>query len=298
MMKRSLQSGILFLALILTVSWGKAAQTPAPAEYVVDLSKSDNLKTIFDAGVRPWRMPGLEDDSCMLENINVKFLLPEELGFSLQTDVFVIKVLEGNQLARFDITCKTKSFAESGSDIRKVCKDLGISTDGLDLFLAGKGGLGWRGTKQINKMNIDIMIESEPSVSGPAAALSCDIEWNIPDSSMRFLSSPIQPPAGYENVSMDPPPRNPNARQVPEHDTQYYQDQTSQMIKQHSTGTAAPQASNSPPKPASNATPTITPKPSTPQLASTSPWNSSKTGWLALIIIFIALLIAYANKRK
>ena len=45
---------------------------------------------------------------------------------------------------------------------------------------------------------------------------------------MKFLTSPVQPPPGYENASMDPPKVNPNQQGFPKHDFDYYKTQAEQ----------------------------------------------------------------------
>jgi hypothetical protein len=292
----------IILLLIAVLSAKLFAAASADKTYMVDLSQSDNLKAFFDAGLRPWRLPGLENSDCILQNDNLRIILPGSISFNLQTELVNISVLAGNQLDRLDITCASKPFHDAANDIRKICQDLQISTNGLDDFAAGKRGIAWGGIKTINEIFVQVRLQSEPSLSGPMAMLAATIVWHHPDATMKFLTSPIQPPPGYENVSMDPPPRDPNRKQLPEHDTTYYQNQVKQIVQQ----IAAAEASGT--KPNSQApvatTPTQTPLPApippitranaTPAQMPTS-WFSPWIGLLAILLIIAAI---YALKKK
>jgi hypothetical protein len=269
-------------------------------EHTLDLSQSDNLKAFFDAGLRPWRMPGLESDECVLMNENLQIILPGKLSFHLQTEMVTISVLVGNQLQHLDITCPSQPMSQAASDIRQICQDLQISTDGLDDFAAGKRGIAWGGIKTSGGIMVQVRLQSEPSLSGPAAMITAFIEWKIPNATMRFLTSPIQPPPGYENVSMDPPPRDPNRKQLPEHDTAYYQNQVRQLVQQVAAAKAAGTMPNS--QVPTVTTPTQVPLPVPPVTranATPAPMPTSWfSPWIGLLAILVVIAIIYALRKK
>ena len=55
------------------------------------------------------------------------------------------------------------------------------------------------------------------------------LQWKREGAPMKFLTSPIQPPLGYENESMAPPKVNPNQKGYPEHSPEYYKDLIDKM---------------------------------------------------------------------
>jgi hypothetical protein len=283
----------------------------ADGVHTVDLSQSNNLKAFFDAGLRPWRLQGLESSECMLMNENLRIILPGNTSFSLKTEMVGISVLAGNQLATIDITCASKPIGDAAKDIRKILQDLEISTDGLDDFLSGKNfqqtkALAWGRGKTFNGVYVQIRVQSVPSLSSPMAMLTATILWHYPDATMKFLTSPIQPPPGYENVSMNEPPRDPNRKQLPEHDTQYYQNQVSQMVNRLPSGTSptAPPNGQTSPSAASRTTPTQSTIPSSipskssatvPQAPPSASWFNP---WYGLLAVLLVIATIYALRRK
>lgn len=265
----------------------------------VDLSQSDNLKAFFDAGLRPWRLPGLENSNCELMNKELNIVLPENLAFHLKAEIVDISVLAENQLATIEISCPAKPGKDAANETRQICQDLQISTDGLDDFASGKRGIAWGGIKTINKqLFVQIRLQSVPSLSGFSAMLTATIAWNYPDATMKFLTGPIQPPPGYENVSMDEPPRDPNRKQVPEHDASYYQNLTTQIYNQRSSAAVPPTAVNSQ---------TISNAPNSPtsplaKTAAVAPPSPAPTFWLnpwfGLLALLIIIATVYVLRKK
>src|SRR2546428_11109810 len=93
--------GLLTTLGLLTVS----AVTTMKAEYVLDFRKGDDLKVIYDSGLRPWR-DGF--DECTIGGSpelteDLFIILPTGETFAYSTYLAHLKVLQDNKLA--DMGC-------------------------------------------------------------------------------------------------------------------------------------------------------------------------------------------------
>ncbi len=193
---------VLFLTLT------SLADVTTEAAHTVDLRQDNNLKAFFDGGLRPWRLPGLENYTCVLMNEDFRILLPGNTSVRLQPEMVQISVLAKNEIDRIDITYHTKPRLEADKDMKQICHDLQLPTDGSNNITGRDRDGDWGAIKVINdRLSVHVGLQTAPTLTVNNAMLWVVIEWKYPDASMKFLTGPIQPPPGYENVSMDEPAR-------------------------------------------------------------------------------------------
>jgi hypothetical protein len=288
---------------------GLEAATNQPTQHVIDFSAGHNLKTIFDAGLRPWRLPGLENANCMLDRVNLKMIFPGKVNFSVIGNSVDMDILAKNEIYRMDIECDPGTRDAAVAQARDICGQLGISTQSLDDYLANltKGPpvkLGWGTELDLEGVEIEVHMLLIPSMNGPAAEDSVTITWPIPDAQMKFLTAPIQPPPGYENVSMDPPPRDPNQKPFPDPNSPTMGQLLAQRGNASDTG---PIASSDTPltsastgtTPTQKATSAPLPSQTEPKAAQTSSLTTSwLSPWYGLLAILVVILTIYVCKRK
>jgi hypothetical protein len=202
------------LALLWACTAFSLSAAISPEQHTVDFSKSDDLKDIFDAGLRPRQYLGLPG-GCELQHENLKILLPKNTNFDIEIDNAEISVLAGNEIASMDFNCDPQPIAQATAKARKLCQQLGIDTSNFDTYLEARG----RGDFKIHSKpllaNINgikiYVIFDDPSLV--RAGISVDLIWPIPNEKMEFITGPMKPPQGYESFSMAPPADDVN--QVP-----------------------------------------------------------------------------------
>lgn len=70
------------------------------AENTIDFSKGTNLKVIYEAGLRPWRVRSDERTSLKITNEHVAVIAPSGRSFAMDVQITNISVLEENELRR------------------------------------------------------------------------------------------------------------------------------------------------------------------------------------------------------
>jgi hypothetical protein len=198
-------------AIVLACVFSSLMATPSSEQHTVDFSKSDNLKAIFDAGLRPRQYLGLPG-GCELHNENLKIILPENCSFDLEIESAEIYALAGNQIARIDFECGLKPIAQATANAKKICEQFGINTSNFDIYLDARERKDFTVRSKpllAKKGNISIQIVFDDS-SIVSANIMVVLEWAIPNEKMEFITGPMKPPPGYEDVSMAPPSQEPS----------------------------------------------------------------------------------------
>ena len=175
--------------------------------------------------MRPWRYPGLETSQCRLKNENLKIILPTNSSFTMEVDDANIQVLSDNKIYRITLTSKVMPFTLAAQEVDRISQALGIDATNFDKYMAD---FGKRPVKQaisglgtiIGGIYIQILFQG-PIVDAPARVLVL-LTWTPPNEITKPHLGPIQPPPGYENVSMDPPP-NPSYIKPDPNFPNYYQ---------------------------------------------------------------------------
>ncbi len=247
---------------------------------------------------------------CELGNENLKIILPGNVSMGIIVGNVDISVLAGNELSSFDAFCESEPLEDAAQQAKKICQSIGIATNRLDDYIKaldspGRKTLGWAGDATINGIEVQVRLQLVPSMQDARAEVMATIIWPHPDETMKFLTEPIKPPPGYENVSMDPPPRIPHSPSIPEHDTNYYRSQALQARDQLASGTMQTTTSKQPS--ASGALSSTTPtgfspssipsesSSSSPQVPVSAFWFNP---WYGLLAVVLVIATIYAIKRK
>lgn len=184
---------------------------------IIDLRQGDNLKLIFDGGLRPYRLQGLESSCCVIDKASLTVIVPHASPFKFKVDRSSIQLLDGNEIASIDLFGLNTSVPEAVSLTRTICGAWNVPTTGLDDAVAHLGtmpdsGKGWGA--QFFQPGIRSYVRFQPLYYNPLFYLNnieghVDVTFILGDyyNGMKFLAGPIQPPPGYENISMAPPPR-------------------------------------------------------------------------------------------
>jgi len=283
-----------------------AADQPL-TQRTIDFTQSHNLKAIFDAGLRPWRMLGLESAACELGNEDLKILLPDKCTINLVINRAQIEVLAGNELSSVDLFTNLTPAADAAQQAKSLCQALGIASQGLDDFINGRSNridTFWGGDVTKGGVQVHITYDVASRYQNGYAEIFLTLIWPIPDEQMKFLTEPIKPPRGYENVSMDPPPINPNQKPIPDPNNPV----TRQFLAQRgNTSGTGPIASSDTPltsastgtTPTQKATSAPLPSQTEPKAAQTSSLTTSWfSPWYGLVAILVVILTIYVCKRK
>jgi hypothetical protein len=197
------------------------AHTPhheAPSSIgIIDLRQGDNLKMIFDGGLRPYRLQGLESNCCVFEKATLTVIVPNASPFTFKVDRASIQVLDGNEIASIDLFGLNTSVPEGVALTKTICGAWNVPTTGLDDAVAHLGTMpdfrkGWG--MEFNQPKIRAQVTFNPLYYNPLFYLDnvgahVNVTFDLGDHfhGVKFLTNPIQPPPGYENISMNPPPR-------------------------------------------------------------------------------------------
>jgi hypothetical protein len=199
--------------------------------FTIDLRQGDNLKVIFDAGLRPWRTPELESISCEVGPTNLTVILPTGETFDTSVEMASFRVFEGNVLSHADFIGKVVNLQDAATSTRKICAALKIPTEDFEKALANVGtwqnpGKSWCGTFEAGGVLCDVIFTPIHKSDRTDAEVNITIGWRRQTKFPLHSSlEPIQPPLGYENVSMKEPPLPRSEEQIPKHDADYYKKQ-------------------------------------------------------------------------
>lgn len=115
--KKAILSICAFHCLFPIYSHGDAKVKFAPRNYTIEFSDEGTLTDIYNAGLRPYRFPGLERTTLEFKNCITSFVLDDgKKTPPLPTELADIAVLEGGLLATINI----RSISLSLPDARKL----------------------------------------------------------------------------------------------------------------------------------------------------------------------------------
>jgi|GEM_PF-2893517 len=285
-------------SIILTITLLVLHTMQLHGDTVIDLRKGDDLKVLFDGGVRPWRTPGLDRTHLEVGSSNFVLILSTGENFSLPVERGTFNVLEGNKLSACELFGQPTRVEEAIALTKKICSAVGVPVSGLDQ-LAGNLGTTPDPSKYWTAQNISrgsnsLQITFQPvfGFQGVTASVRVFLGWKRSPSEMHILSEPIKPPSGYEGISLEPPRRNPNVEPFPKHGPDYYRDLTAQAKLKDSQPSA-------PATPVQTATPApLAPAP--PVGENAAPVVERKSAvwpWLVGMIVLV-VIVAVALKRR
>jgi hypothetical protein len=284
----------VFLPLLLV---GIFAATPnGMSQSTIDFSKSTNLKAVYDAGLRPWRVRSDEISTLLITDQLVRVIAPNGKAFTISVEIGDFDVLSENQLSTADFISQPTSLEKALLLAKESCQALGINTtrgDGMgsiDDKAAEFASLGnqtpvpqfWNGRSEVNGIRYSVTLHPMFGYKETFAKVYVTLDFYQRGKPMKFLTEPIKPPPGYENVSMERPPRDPNQKPFPNPEYSF-----ENMVKRVEAAKAAEGRSSTPTMTPSASAPTATPKPS--PIVQAEPSKSTPWPWIIGAILFLAV---------
>jgi hypothetical protein len=283
------------------------ASSYSMAENTIDFSKSTNLKAVYDAGLRPWRVRSDEISNLHITDQSVRVIAPNGGAFTMNVQIGDFGILAENQLSKADFISQTTSLQEALAQAKKAAKALGIDISRGD----GMGGLvekasefaslgdqssapqSWRGQSEINGVRYGVTLNPLFGLNETRGKVYVTLDFYQRGKPMKFLTEPIKPPPGYENVSMEPPPCDPNQKPFPNPEYSF-----ENMVKRVEAAKAAEGRSSTPTMTPSAPDPTTTPKHS--PVVQAEPSKSFPWPWIigAILLLAVAGGILFKFLRK
>jgi hypothetical protein len=199
------------------------------AENTIHFDESTNLKAVYDAGLRPWRVRTDERSTLLLTDQQVRIVSPGGGAFSMPVQIGNLGVLADNELGKADFISPPMPLHEAITLTREICGALGIKIGQVDGMvsleekaneLATMGNKTpdpqfWGGNHFIGRIHYSVHFTPLFGLKETRGKVSVMFQFVDPGKPMKFLDEPIKPPPGYENVSMEAPPRDPNQKPFP-----------------------------------------------------------------------------------
>jgi hypothetical protein len=244
-----------------------------PNRYTLDLRKGHDFKLLYDAGLRPWKET---NSTCMVGGAGMKditywkFILPNGASFDYASNMANFEVMEDDSIGRIDFSgVDDMPIKDATAMTKSICSSLGIPNAGFEEMIAGLNPSskfndhpasekqGWGHRETIAGIDFDCAFIARPFFDHTSAQVNITIIWpnrapNDPYFSKPPLKMPIrdlQPPPGYEGVSMAPPPRAPNQKGVPAHDFDYYKQKIAAAFNKQAASEGITPAELKPPPP-------------------------------------------------
>jgi hypothetical protein len=267
------------------------------AENTIDFSKSTNLKVVYDAGLRPWRVRSDEISNLHITDQSVRVIAPNGGAFTMSVQIGDFGILAENKLSKADFISHPTSLQEALTQAKDAAKALGIDISRGD----GMGGLvekasefaalgdqssapqSWRGQSEINGVRYGVTLSPLFGLNETRGKVYVTLDFYERGKPMKFLTEPIKPPPGYENISMEPPPRDPNQKPFPNPEYSF-----ENMTKRVEAAKAAEGRASTPTMTPSASAPTTPSKP-VPAVQAESP-KSLPWPWIIGAIIFLIIV--------
>lgn len=194
------------------------------AENTIDFSKGTNLKTVYDAGLRPWRVRQDEISNLHVAEQNVRVIAPNGGSFTMDVQIGDFGVLAENQLSKADFISQPMPLDRAIKQAKAAAQALGIDVargdgmGGLDQKASEFFALGdqtpspqsWRGQSEINGVRYGVTLNPLFGLNETRGKVYVTLDFYERGKPMKFLTEPIKPPPGYEHLSMAPPETNPS----------------------------------------------------------------------------------------
>jgi len=200
---------LMFLWSILHVVSSALAE-----EFIIDFSEEATLTKVFDSGLRPHRQRGGETTLCEARNVKVGFLLGEGYRINpVDCDWIFISIRTEYKISRIELRTSAISLEEAEKHItpfinssvadRNRFKKWVDVVEREPLFFEEHFGIG-----MVRRYNPSVNAFFQRSgFSDHPVEFGIAMSWKFkPRNRYKFLKEPIQPPPGYEHVSMEPPP--------------------------------------------------------------------------------------------
>ena len=276
----------LLIPVLLTVYLALTSMN-GMTENTIDFSKSTNLKAVYDAGLRPWRIRPDERSTLLVTNQQVRLVAPGTTPFTLDVEIGNFDVHAGNELGEAEFSSQPTSLTQATVKAREVCEALGIPLNGFQEKATQLATLGdqtpvpqyWNGRGERSGIRFSVTLVSLFAWEEPRGKISVVFQFSQPGKTLDALTDPIRPPLGYEHVSMEPPETLPDK---PFPDPAYSRESVAKRLE-------------------ANGSDNQSPRPSTPAAADAHAVQGRQPGWdwsWMLAILALVVLVAVALKRR
>ena len=170
---------------------------------------------VFDGGLRPTQTPGLETDSCQIENVRVKIILSEKREVTMLVERGDFGVAANGKITAFDLYGPFEGIDEAVSKAERICQVLSLNPGNLVYLRTRPGSYerpnlsGWGGEIRTPEKRVNFMLRPRYQYKVNGAELSVTYRWQHGSKPIKFATAPLRPPPGYDSVSMTPPPLHP-----------------------------------------------------------------------------------------
>lgn|SRR5882724_4642918 len=198
--------------VIVLIAVGVGAVAVRGAERTaIDLRRGDNLKLLFDAGLRPTRIPGLEKSKIQIGPTQLRIILPDGRNFDVDVERGEFGVIPGNLLYLAELFGVTEPVPRAIERARAICGTANISDAGLEEKANTLGSLpdsdkAWFKSGGNGGVKVSVTFHPVWSMNQVKAQVWVALQWPRAAGSIHSLDEPIQPPPGFEDVSMEPAP--------------------------------------------------------------------------------------------
>ncbi len=198
------------LALFASGTVGAALKSEGGPRYLVDFGKSENLKVLFDAGLRPWRTLGLESAECEIGREQLTIRLPGGDEFEMDIERASFDIVEGNAIVSARFFGIDEPVPRAVDRVKRICTAMGLSAEGLDDLASNLGTeidptKRWHRSGRRNGVRVWVTFYPMFYRRGVEVQTWVGMQWPRRPGEYHFLKESIQPPPGYEHVLMDPP---------------------------------------------------------------------------------------------
>ena len=186
----------------------------------LSLPKEANLKEVFDAGLRPWRVSGLEKRMCDIRQSSLSISVAGRGPFDFEVQRGTIHLLQDNVISSIKLTGRSEPIPKAVARIKEICRITGMSSAGLDSIAQSLGNMPdpdkrWFNTTRFDNVSVSVTFYPMFALLGTTEAeVWLSVKWHQPAGTMKFLTEPIKPPPGYESETMSPPSSDPKRRPV------------------------------------------------------------------------------------
>ena len=207
---------LLILALGITCARGVDYQ-----EGTIDLTHRIDLKMVFDGGLRPTQTPGMETMTCQVENVKVRIILPENRVLTILVERGIFDVDDDENIVSIDFCGPFQPINDAIDQAETICKVLSLDRGDLQNIRANPGSYdhhnlsGWGGKFDTGEHWTQFILRPRYHFKVNGADIIFTYRWHHGSKRVKFLSTPIQPPAGYEKFSMTPPKWHPTGPAYP-----------------------------------------------------------------------------------
>jgi len=225
------------------------AMTPLSSKagtYQVDFSETGSLEKIFDSGLRPHRQLSFEKYKCEVRNVDIQVFLPDgKILPRMAFDWGEFFVYQNDLLGSAEFRTESVSIDDAKQLLLPFLKLINDSSqEKLESMLqdASQDPLGFQPNFSAGVNGVPrwgVFVRKSFDKNRPLK-IGVKIDWKRERTERAFRETVIEPPPGYENISMEPSPIQSQAQ------PSTTATQSSSVSTQQPRSTVAPQPTPSP----------------------------------------------------